>query len=140
MKISKEINIVKAFVKTINEGNFAEMAALMSEDYTFTNSAGQTDSGRERMINGWQEYFKMFPDFTIKIDDFLQKGNLIAAFGTTSATYNGKRGLVPENRVGGPAAWKATIENDRIRTWQVYCDWTQDMKTIEEDKKFNTGK
>ena len=53
------------------------------------------------------------------------------AFGT----FNGKRGLVPENRIKMPAAWKAMVANGKIKHWQVYADWTEGCRIIEEDKK-----
>jgi hypothetical protein len=58
----------------------------------------------------------------------------VAVFGFASGTYNGKRGLVTENRIAMPAAWKAVVERDRIKFWQVYADWTEGCKIIEQDK------
>ena len=131
---SKEIEVVKAFIRAINDGNITELSKLMTKDHTFVDSGGRKERGRAKMTSGWKDYFRMFPDFRIETDEFFQSGNRIAFFGSTSATYNGKRGLVPENRVGGPAAWRATVENGQIKTWQVYADWTEDTKTIEADK------
>jgi limonene-1,2-epoxide hydrolase len=131
---STEIEIVKSFIRAINCCDLNVMSNLMTEDHTFTDSGGTVETGREKMIEGWKEYFKMFPDFNIKADEFLQRGNMIAVFGSTTGTYNGKRGLVPENRVGGPAAWKAIVENGKVKYWQVYTDWAEGTKVIEEDQ------
>jgi len=59
----------------------------------------------------------------------------VAAFGSAAGTYNGKRGLVPENRIEMPAAWKAIVENGKIKFWQVYADWTEGYKIINEDNE-----
>lgn len=130
---SKEILLVREFVEAINEGNPARLASLMSEDHVFVDSRGTTDCGRERLKKGWEEYFRMFPDYRVEVQNILQDGNLIAAFGSASGTYNGKRGLVPENRIEMPAAWKAIVENGEIKSWQVYADWTDGWRIINED-------
>ena len=59
----------------------------------------------------------------------------MAVFGSASGNYNGKRGLVPENRIAMPAAWKAIVENDKIKLWQVYTDWSEGRRIIDEDQK-----
>jgi len=87
------------------------------------------------MTTGWKEYFRMFPDYEIQVESILEDKALVAVFGSASGTYNGKRGIVPENRIEMPAAWKALVANGKIRLWQVYADWTEGRKTIEEDKK-----
>lgn len=39
------------------------------------------------------------------------------------------------HRIEMPAAWKAIVENGKIKVWQVYADWTEGLKIIDEDKK-----
>lgn len=106
---------------------------LMTEDHTFVDSGGTVESGRSKMAKGWDEYFQMFPDFRIEVECLLQDGNLVAAFGRASGTYNGKRGLVPANRIEMPAAWKAIVEDGKIKFWQVYADWSEGGRIIAED-------
>jgi hypothetical protein len=131
---SNEINVVTAFIAAINRRNSSEISGLMTEDHTFVDSRGGIQSGRENMTAGWTEYFRMFPDYEIQVESMLGDKALVAVFGSASGTYNGKRGLVPENRIEMPAAWKAVVANGKIRLWQVYADWTEGCKTIEEDK------
>jgi uncharacterized protein (TIGR02246 family) len=132
---SNEINVVKAFIAAINRRDPAAIAALMTEDHTFVDSGGSIQSGRENMTAGWKEYFRMFPDYEIHVERMLADKGLVAVFGSASGTYNGKRGLVPENRIVMPAAWRARVEDGKIKLWQVYADWTEGMKTIERDKE-----
>ena len=132
---SNEINVVKAFIAAINRRNPSEISGLMTEDHTFVDSAGNIESGREKMTAGWAEYFRMFPDYEIQIESILGDKIFVAVFGSASGTYNGKRGLVPENRIKMPAAWKAIVANGKIKHWQVYADWTGGCRIIEEDKK-----
>ena len=132
---SKEILIFKAFVNAINKADLEELNKLMSEDHIFIDSAGTKDEDRENMIKGWKTYFEMFPDYKIEIEDIIQGKEIIGAFGTATGTYKGKRGLVPQNVIKMPAAWRAVIKDGKVKLWQVYADWTEGMKIIEEDKK-----
>lgn len=127
-----EIGVVKAFIAAINRRNSSEISALMTEDHTFVDSGGGIQSGRETMTAGWEEYFRMFPDYEIRVENILGAGALVAVFGSACGTHNGKRGLVAENRIEMPAAWKAIVENGKIRCGQVYADWTEGCKTIDE--------
>ena len=132
---SKEITIVKSFIDAINQGNVTQLSDMMTEDHTLIDTNGKISSGRENMIRGWEAYFRSFPDYNVKVESILQDGKIIAVFGSCFGTYNGKRGLVPENRIEMPAAWKAIVKNDKIKLWQVYADWTEGLKIIDEDSK-----
>ena len=126
---------VRAFIAAINQGNAAQLTELMTEDHTFVDSGGNVESGRSAMTKGWNEYFRMFPDFKVEVQCMLDDGNLVAAFGSASGTYNGKRGLVSENRIEMPAAWKAVVEDGKVKFWQVYADWTEGSRIIGEDEQ-----
>jgi ketosteroid isomerase-like protein len=128
-----EIVVVRAFITAINKHDSPEIVSLMAEDYTFVDSDGRV-GGR----GGWDDYFRMFPDYKMEVESMFQDGNMVAVFGSASGTYNGKRGLVPENRITMPAAWKSIVENGKIKQWQVYADWTEGRMVIEKDKE-STG-
>ena len=80
------------------------------------------------MTAGWKEYLRMFPDFEIKVGSMLGDKSLVAVFRSTFGTYNGKRGLVLENRIEMPAAWKAIVANGKIKLWQVYTGLDQRLQ------------
>jgi steroid delta-isomerase-like uncharacterized protein len=130
-----EIKVVEAFIEAINRHDAAALSNLMTEDHTFVDSMGGNHSGRENMTAGWNQYFQMFPDYEIHVEKLLADKALVAVFGSASGTYKGKRGVVAENRIAMPAAWRALVENGKIKLWQVYADWTEGCKTIEEDKR-----
>ncbi|MBN1895033.1 nuclear transport factor 2 family protein [bacterium] len=136
---SKEITVVKAFIQAINSCSTRQMSGLMTEDHVFTDSGGKTETGREKMLTGWEGYFRMFPDYHIEAEFMLQSGEMVAVFGSAAGTYNGKRGPVPENRIEMPAAWKAVVEHGKIKLWQVYADWTEGSRIIDEDGKAGSG-
>lgn len=132
---SPVISAVRVFVEAINRHDAAAISALMSEDHTFVDSGGTIEFGRETMAAGWQDYFRMFPDYEVHIDRLLADESLVAAFGSASGTYNGKRGLVAKNKITMPAAWMAVVEDGKIKHWQVYADWSEGLKVFEEDEK-----
>jgi len=132
---TNEIRIVQAFNNAINEGNVELLSGLMTEDHTFVDASGAAHSGIKEMTEGWKVFFSMFPDYKNNFESILQDGQLVVALGTACGTYNGNRGLVPENRIEWVAAWKAIVENDKIKLWQVYADWSEATKIIEEDQK-----
>jgi hypothetical protein len=132
---SREINVVAAFIAAINRHVPSEISAIMTEDHTFVDSGGRSRSGRANMTAGWEEYFRLFPYYRIEAERMLADKTLVAVFGSASGTYSGKRGLIPENRIEMPAAWKAVIENDKVKLWQVYADWTEGSRTIKDDEE-----
>jgi len=77
----------------------------------------------------------MFPDYKNSIEGIVQSGNTVMAYGHSSGTYNGREGLVPENKISMPAAWKAVIEGNKVKEWRVYADWAEGRKIIERDRK-----
>ena len=128
-----EIHVVENFRAAINRHDPTELSKLLTEDHTFIDPAGRIMSGRENMTAGWKEYFRMFPDYEIQVEKVLADKAVVAVFGSASGTYDGKRGLVAQNRIAMAAAWRAVVENDKIKTWQVYADWTEGCKIMEED-------
>ena len=132
---TKEIKIVQSFNNAINGGNVQLLSSLMTEDHTFVDASGAAHSGVKEMTEGWKDFFHMFPDYKNNFENILQDGNLVVALGTACGTYNGNRGLNPENRIKWSAAWKAIVENNKIKVWQVYADWTEAIRIIEEDQK-----
>ena len=130
-----DTGVVTAFIEAINLHDVDALTSLMSEDHVFIDSSGRCVSGRDEVAAGWKAYFAMFPDFAIRADATMTDSGTVAVFGSVSGTYNGKRGLVPQNRISMPAAWQAIVSGGRVKQWQVYCDWTEGMRIIGEDKR-----
>ena len=130
-----ETDVVRSFVAAINQQDLAGLGLLMTDDHTFIDPAGRIQSGRDTMLAGWKVYLQMFPDFKIEMQNALADKNVVAVFGSISQTYNGKRGLVAANKITMPAAWQVVVENGKIKSWQVYADWTEGCKIMAEDQK-----
>lgn len=131
---SPEVAAVKTFIAAINSQDLAALSTLVSDDHQFVDSGGATVAGREPMLAGWRRYFALFPDYRIKADSVLQSGVVVAVFGSWSATYARKEGPVAGNAVGGPAVWRALVEDGRIKTWQVYADHTKTTEVMKRSE------
>jgi ketosteroid isomerase-like protein len=115
-------DVALEFVGRINRHDVAGLAALMTEDHRFVDGLGQEVRGREPMEKGWLGYFAWFPDYAIKVDDTLSRGNVVALFGTAQGTYAAKGNLLAEAHWQIPAAWKAVVREERVAEWRVYAD------------------
>ena len=133
MNKSDAVEAVEAFIKAINQQSLADLSSLMTADHTFIDSLGRVVSGREAMLGGWKAYWAAFPDYTIQVDHILAEVGLVGVFGVASGTYKSKRGILAENRITMPAAWKAVVEHGLVKQWQVYADWSEGMKIIERE-------
>lgn len=130
--------LAHAFVDRINAHDVNGLYALMTEDHSFVDGGGDKYSGRETMRKGWQDYFAMVPDFWIKLETIIQKGNLVALFGKSGGTYAPNRQLDPQNKWEVPAAWRVIVQENKILTWQVYVDseqLRQIIVRIEEEER-----
>jgi ketosteroid isomerase-like protein len=116
------LDVALAFVDRINSHDVEGLVALMTEDHCFVDGLGQTVRGRERMKTGWSGYLDWFPDYAVKVDDILSKGNMVGLFGTAQGTYSVNGKLSPENQWEIPAAWKAVVQGRRVSEWRVYAD------------------
>lgn len=131
---SVEIEVVKAFIDAINSQDIASLGKLMTEDPTFIDGSGGITTGRSTILSGWPQYYEMFPDYVVNIESIHQDGFIVSVFGSTSGTYNGKEGMKAENKVGGPAAWKATVADGKVKIWQLYADYTETWKVIQANQ------
>ena len=129
--------IIQNFVNAINEHNVDKLCSLMTEDHKFIDSQGNETTGKEKMRGAWIIYFQWFPDFKIEITDMFLNGDTVAAFGFTSATFQGQTER-EENFWHLPAAWKAIIKAGKIDVWQVYADSKIPFDIINKNKKQQT--
>ena len=115
-------DVALEFVDRINRHDVAGLAALMTEDHRFVDGLGQEVQGREQMEKGWLGYLAWFPDYSIKVDDVLSQGDVVALFGTAQGTYLTKENPSVETHWQIPAAWKAVVRDGRVAEWRVYAD------------------
>jgi ketosteroid isomerase-like protein len=125
MEIKSVKETVLKFIEAINNQDLELMAGLMTEKHVFIDASGSKYEGREGMLEGWKEYFKMFPDYNIEITDIIESDLIVGAFGYASGTYRGETDDFDSNYWEAPAAWKVIVEEEKIKYWQVFCDYTE---------------
>jgi len=115
-------SVARAFAAAISARDVAALARLMSEDHRFIDSLGNAIKGRSKMEDGWRSYFTMVPDYTITVTEAYASGATVVMVGTAQGTFTADGKLRPENKWQTPAAWRATIDGDRVAEWRVYAD------------------
>jgi ketosteroid isomerase-like protein len=128
-------DILRNFINAINDHNVNNIYSLMADDHVFFDAWGGKTIGKDTMKNGWEGYFKMFPDYKIEIMDIYFNENRIAVFGFASGTFENRKTETNENYWKVPAAWQVEIQNEKIKLWQVCAD--QKKATDILDKNVN---
>ena len=126
--------IIHAFAAAINDQNVEAIAELMTDDHTFIDSHNNSVTGKAAMKAGWKGYFELFPDYKIEITDIIKGETYVAAFGFAEGTFGNINNSNKDNHFHIPAAWKAIVENKKIKLWQVYCDTKIPFEIIEKNK------
>jgi ketosteroid isomerase-like protein len=129
-------DIVREFINCINEHDNDAIFALSSPDFVFVDSGG---SSYQRSQMEWNDYFKMFPDYTIHIEDILIKDSTVVILGSFSQTYAVDGKLPEENFNSVPAVWRAEVKDGLVSFWQVYTDHTRTWEIINRNKDRGSG-
>ena len=114
--------VAGAFVEAINRRDANEIAQLMTEDHVFIDSMGSKVQGRLKMMEGWQGYFRMVPDYSITVEETFGDGDVVVMLGTAQGTYFTSSGLLPENRWATPGAWRVLVRGSQVAEWRVFAD------------------
>jgi hypothetical protein len=133
MKTESSKTIVNRFVKAINDHDVNEIVNLMSEDHIFIDSMDNKSVGKKGMTEAWKGYYELFPDYKIEISDIVENESVIGLFGYVNATYKNLINDLNSNLWRTPASWKAIVENNKIKHWQVFCDYSGLFKIIEKN-------
>jgi ketosteroid isomerase-like protein len=124
------------FVDAINHADIERMRKLLSPDHLFIDSQDNRVQGRDKMMNGWVQYFVMFPDYLIDIETIVEDDRFICFFGYASATYKKLKDETNSNYWRIPAAWTAIVENGHIKQWRVYADNSVVIEIVNRCNKF----
>jgi len=122
MAFERPIEVVMAFIGRINAHDVDGLCRLMSPDHVFVDAQGSRWQGVEAMRAAWTGYFQWFPDYRISHEQFLQNGNLVAVFGTASASRAVRESSAQTNGWQAPAAWMAVVRDGLVAEWRVYAD------------------
>jgi ketosteroid isomerase-like protein len=128
------IETVLTFVNAINDHEIDKIFDLMSEDHVFIDGYGNIQEGRNGMKESWQNYYEMFPDYHVEITESIESHSVIGLFGNASGTYKINKEKTNINFWKTNAAWKVIVDNQKIKLWQVYCDYTRLMEIIKKEQ------
>jgi uncharacterized protein (TIGR02246 family) len=111
------IAVAAAFNEAINARDLDRLAALMTDDHTFVDSAGGTVAGKAACVEAWRGFFEAFPDYR----------NVFTALTADEAANDADGEVVTieghsecaDPRLAGPARWTAVVRDGRVARWQV---------------------
>jgi len=114
--------VTRRFVEAVNARDAERILAHATNDHVFIDSLGFRTTGRAQLREAWSAYFKMVPDFRISLDQVIEHGEVVVAFGAASGTWKGKAPPRAEDRWSTPAAWRAVVRAGQVAEWRVYAD------------------
>ncbi len=114
--------LAENFVACINAHDVGGILKLCTADHVFIDSLGNS-MPVAMMRSGWQQYFRMVPDYRINIDEIIADEDVVVLIGSAGGTYVAKGGaLSAVNKWQTPAAFRARVRDEQISEWRVYCD------------------
>ena len=116
------LEVAMDFIKRINTGDARAICELMTADHIFQDALGKRFIGRDKMREGWRNYFQTVGDYQVHADEFFQTGERLAIFGSASGVYAGNGDVSAEKFWEVPAAWGVVIRDSLVAEWRVYAD------------------
>jgi ketosteroid isomerase-like protein len=113
--------VVRQFNESINRRDLAALAALMTADHTFIDSADDAVHGKENVLQAWKGFFEAFPDYRNTFWEMSSCGEVVTIVGYSTCS---------DERLRGPAIWTARIENERVAEWRVYEDTHENRQRL----------
>ena len=94
--------LTRRFVEAVNSCDPEKVLAHVSDNHVFVDSLGFRTSGRGAVREAWIAYFKMVPDYRITLDQVIEQGEVVIAFGMATGTWkNGAARARPTGRFFG---------------------------------------
>jgi ketosteroid isomerase-like protein len=113
-------SVAAAFNDNINRRDLEGLAALMTDDHRFIDTAGEVVSGKRDCLDAWRGCFESFPDYRNVFTSLAARGDLVTIVGHS---------VCAEPALAGPALWRATTRDGMVAEWRVYPD-TPDMRAM----------
>lgn len=130
------VNIVKEYIKRINEHDLKGMLEITNDDASFVDSMGINTTGKFNMRSAWDVLLTFFPDYTVQVKDIISKNGMVAVFGKAKGTLATDGKILDENKFEIPASWTAVVKDGKIEKWRVYADNEPVRKLIKKYNKF----
>jgi ketosteroid isomerase-like protein len=115
------IEIVTKFNESINNRDVDTLAAFITDDHAFIDSADQSFQGKEKVVETWKGFFGAFPDYKNHFDTLTETDELVVATGRSTSSFKD---------LDGPALWTAKIRAGKVSEWRVYEDTSENRKRL----------
>ena len=109
------------FNEAINKRDRSSLAAMLTDDHQFIDSAGHVTAGREATTRAWSKFFQAFPDYRNAFEAVENRESLVLIRGRSTCEH-------PD--LDGPAIWTARIEDDKVAEWRVYEDDAETRESL----------
>jgi len=113
MTNDEQKSIALHFNESINSRDIHGLATLMTDDHTFIDKANQAVQGKEHVVEAWQGFFALFPDYRTIFERVESRHHLVAI-----SRYS----TCAEQHLDGPALGTAKLRDEKVAEWRVYED------------------
>jgi len=122
MATESAVDVARALVAAINRHDADAIAELLTEDHLSIDTGGGEEVGVERMREAWAGYFRMVPDYHVRIDEALSAGEVVVLLGRAEGGYVPVAGEPSPGHWETPAVWRAVIRGEQVAEWRIYAD------------------
>jgi len=109
------------FNEHINNRDVDGLAALMTDDHTFIDTAGHAIRGKSKCLAAWHGFFTTFPDYRNVFDSLVVDDNSVIVIGRSHCS---------DARLDGAALWVAKESDGKLTEWRVYEDTPTNRRTL----------
>jgi ketosteroid isomerase-like protein len=105
--------IVLQFSDCINSRDIDGLAALITDDHRFIDSANSSWLGKESALKAWRGFFESYPDYRNVFENVNVRDGVVIIVGHS---------VCSDKRLDGPALWTAKVLDGKVAEWRVYDD------------------
>lgn len=113
MKTNDPYDLVVQFNECITRRDIDGLASLMTDGHTFIDKVGNVVAGKMTAIEAWRGFFKAFPDYRNTFEQWKADAGIVTISGRSHCS---------DQRLEGPALWRAVVADQALAEWRVYED------------------
>ena len=121
MTSAKQQELILQINECINRRDIEGLAALMTPDHIFIDTANHAIHGSGKALEAWRGFFAAFPDYQNVFDSLVSSGDLVSITGHSTCS---------DERLAGPALWTAKVWDGKIAEWRVYDDTPENRRLL----------
>ena len=124
MRSTHARDVAGEFNNAISSRDLSRLGELMTEDHRLITGTGDPVIGKEACISAWRQFFEVLPDYRNVFERVWSVGEVVRMRG---------RSVCTDERLNGPAIWKAVVEGPRISEWHVDEDTREGRRRLGHD-------